>query len=155
MLEYVHLLTEGKRLTAVIGEQIRRREQENRHDELAIIRSAAVLSAYGGEVVASRLFESLRLPPDDAQGALKRLIDEHLVREDSPGILGGLHRLRSQALVRSSHDESVFLSEETLWASLHATTSETLPRVVQSILARPNRRSSNTATPQPRRHPVL
>ena len=136
MLEYVHLLTEGKRLTAVIGEQIRRREQENRHDELAIIRSAAVLSAYGGEVVASRLFESLRLPPDDAQGALKRLIDEHLVREDSPGILGGLHRLRSQALVRSSHDESVFLSEETLWASLHATTSETLPRVVQSILAR-------------------
>ena len=137
MLEYVHLLTEGKRLTAVIGEQIRRREQENRHDELAIIRSAAVLCAYGGEVVASRLFESLRLAPDAAQGALKRLIDEHLVREDSPGILGGLHRLRSEALVRASHDGSVFLSEASLWTSLRATTSETLPRVVQSILGRP------------------
>lgn len=137
MLEYVHLLTEGRRLTTVIGEQIQRRERENRHDELAIIRSVAVLSAYGGEVVASRLFESLRLPPEAAQAALKRLIDEHLVREDSPGILGGLHRLRSRALVEASHDKSVFLSEETLWTSIRATTSETLPRVVQSILARP------------------
>ena len=144
MLEYVHLLTEGKRLTAVIGEQIRRREQQNRHDELAVIRSAAVLCAYGGKVVASRLFESLRLAPDAAQRALKRLIDEHLVREDSPGILGGLHGLRSEALVRASHDESVFLSEASLWTSIRATTSETLPRVVQSILGR---REDEATTP--------
>ena len=135
MLEYVHLLTEGKRLAAVIGEQIRLREQENRHDELAIIRSAAVVCAYGGEVVTSRLFELLGLAPDAAQRALKRLIDEHLVREHSPGVLGGLHRLRSEALVRASHDESVFLREQSLWTSLRATTSETLPGVVQSILA--------------------
>ena len=135
LLEYVHLLTEGKRLAAVIEEQVRRREQENRNHELKIIRSAAVLCAHGGDVVASRLFELLALTPDAANLALKRLIDEHLVRENRPGILGGLHMLRSHALVKASHDETVFLTADTLWRSLSATTSETLPRVVQSIVA--------------------
>ena len=135
MLEYVHLLTQGKRLAAVIGEQIRQREHENRNDELTIIRSAAVLCARGGEVAARRLFELLDLEPDSANRALRRLIDEHLVRESRPGVLGGLHILRSDALVRASHDETVYLTTDTFWTSLPATISETLPRVVQSVLA--------------------
>ena len=137
MLEYVHLLTQGKRLAAVIGEQIWQREHENRNDELKIIRSAAVLCARGGEVAARRLFELLGLEPDAANRALRRLIDEHLVRESRPGVLGGLHILRSDALVRASHDETVYLTAETLWKSLPAATSETLPRIVRSILADP------------------
>ena len=135
MLEYVHLLTEGKRLAAVIGEQIRQREHENRNDELTIMRSAAVLCARGGEVAVRRLFELLDLAPDAANRALRRLIDEHLVRESRPGVLGGLHILRTDALVKASHDETVYLTADTLWRSLPATTSETLPRVVQSVLA--------------------
>ena len=135
MLEYVHLLTQGQRLTAVIGEQVRQREHENRNDELKIIRSTAALCARGGEVAAGRLFELLDLDPDAANRALRRLIDEHLVRESRPGVLGGLHMLRSDALLTVSHDETVFLAADTLWKSLPATTSETLPRVVQSILA--------------------
>ena len=43
--------------------------------------------------------------------------------------------LRSDALVKASHDETVFLAADTLWGSLPATTTETLPRVVQSVLA--------------------
>ena len=135
MLEYVHLLTQGKRLATVIREQIRQREHENRNNELTIIRSAAVLCARGGEVAAKRLFELLDLAPDAASRALRRLIDEHLVRESRPGVLGGLHILRSDALVKASHDETVYLTADTLWRSLPATTSETLPRVVQSVLA--------------------
>ena len=134
MLEYVHLLTQGKRLAAVIGEQIRRREHENRNDELTIIRSAGVLCARGGDVAAGRLFQLLDLAPDAANRALRRLIDEHLVRESRPGVLGGLHILRSDALVKASHDETVYLTVDTLWRSLPATTSDTLPRVVQSVL---------------------
>lgn len=135
MLEYVHLLTQGRRLVAVIAEQIRQRENESRDEELAIIRSAAVICARGGEVEASKLFELLELQPSAANLALKRLIDEHLVRESRPGVLGGLHMLRSDALMMSSHDETVFLTADTLWKSISATTSETLPRVVQSVLA--------------------
>lgn len=135
MLEYVHLLTLGKRLAAVIGEQVRQRERENRNDELTILRSAAVICARGGEVAADRLFELLDLKHDAANRAMRRLIDEHLVCESRPGVLGGLHMLRSSALVTESHNETVYLTADTLWKSLPATTNETLPRVVLSILA--------------------
>ena len=135
MLEFVHLLTQGQRLAAVIEEQIRQREHEGRNDELKIIRSAAVLCAHAGEVEASALFALLDLIPDAANLALKRLIDEHLVRESRPGVLGGLHMLRSNALVKASHDETVFVAADTLWNSLPAATIETLPRVVQSVLS--------------------
>ena len=134
MLEYVHLLTQGKRLSAVIGEQIHQRESEGRFDELAIIRSTAALCALGGEVKAQRLFDILQLPPDRAALALKRLIDEHLVRESRPGVLGGLHALRSKALCDASHDDISYLRTDSLWQSLAAATNETLPRVIQSIL---------------------
>ncbi len=134
MLEYVHLLTQGKRLAAVIGEQIRQRERDGRFDELAIIRATAVLCVFGGEVEAKRLFEILQLPPDRAAQALKRLIDEYLVRESRPGVLGGLHALRSKALCDASHDDISYLRTDSLWQSLAATTNETLPRVIQSIL---------------------
>ena len=148
MLEFVHLLTQGQRLAAVIEEQVRQREQEGRNDELKIVRSAAVICAHDGEVEASALFQLLDLTPDAANLALKRLIDEHLVRESRPGVLGGLHMLRSTALVKASHDETVFLAAATLWDSLPAATIETLPRVVQSVLSA----SAGDGEPQPLRH---
>jgi hypothetical protein len=135
MLEYVHLLTQGRRLAAVIDEQVRQRQQEERHDELAIIRSTAVLCARGAEIQARKLFALLDMKPDDASLALSRLLDEHLVRESHPGVLGGLHMLRSQALRDASHDEAAFLSADSLWQSLPAVTNDSLPRTVQSILA--------------------
>ena len=135
LLEFVHLLTRGHRLGTVIEDQVRQRESESRDDELAIIRSTAVLSVYGGEVDASRLFELLQLPADAAGRALKRLLDEHLVLENVPGVLGGLHTLRSRALLDASHDEVTHLSQNTLWCCLPAATHRTLPQVIQSILA--------------------
>ena len=134
MLEYVHILTRGKRLAAVIGEQVRQREQEGRRDELAIIRGTSALSSLGGEIEAGRLFDILELPPDSASVALQRLIDEHLVRESRPGVLGGLHSLRSQALSQASHDEIVFLRTDSWWRVLLAATNETLPRIIHSVL---------------------
>ena len=145
MLEYVHLLTQGKRLAAVIYEQVRQRQQEDRHEELAIIRSTAVLCARGGEIQASKLFEFLNLETDAASRALQRLIDEHLVRESRPGVLGGLHMLRSEALSKASHDEIVSLSTDSLWRSLPAVTGETLPRIVQSILSEARDEDETTA----------
>jgi len=134
MLEYVHLLTQGKRLAAVIEEQIRQRVEEKRCDELSIVRGTAALCALGGEVEASRLFEQLELPLHRASAALKRLLDEHLVRESHPGVLGGLHYLRSKALDEASHDEIAYLRTESLWRVLLAATNETLPSIIHSIL---------------------
>lgn len=135
LLEYVHILTQGQRLAAVVGEQVRQRELENRDDELAIIRSTAVLCGYGGEIQANRLFQQLNLGQDAAAKALKRLLDEHIVAESSPGILGGLHLLRSRALAAASHDELAHTSTGTLWRSLSATTHDTMPMVLRSVLS--------------------
>lgn len=135
MLEYVHLLTQGERLAALIGEQVRQREKNGRHDELAIIRSTAVLCSHGGEIEAKTLFLLLDLSAERASQALKRLIDEHLVRESRPGVLGGLHALRSQALGDASHDDMAYYRIESLWRGFRALTTETLPRVLKSMLA--------------------
>ena len=77
----------------------------------------------------------LDLNPGDAQRSLKRLIDEHLILESRPGVLGGLHMLRSKALLEASHDEAVYRVSDTLWQFFTATTRDSLPRVVQSVLA--------------------
>ena len=92
----------------MIGEQVQQRERESRNAELAIIRSTAVLCAHYGEVEVDRLIQLLDLNPGDAQRSLKRLIDEHLILESRLGVLGGLHMLRSKALLEASHDEAVY-----------------------------------------------
>ena len=148
MLEYIHLLTQGRRLATVIEDQVRQRERERRDDELGIIRSTAVICARGGEVDANRLFELLDLEADAGLRALRRLIDEHLVHESRPGILGGLHKLRSDALVKASHDEAVFLAFDSLWKYLPTATTDTLPQVVQSLFADPNVRTDLVALPK-------
>lgn len=135
MLEYVHLLTQGKRLSAVIEEQVRLRQLAKRDDELAIIRSASLLFTYGAEVRTHELCTILDIDPADAGRALARLINEHLIRESRPGVLGGLHALRSQALSRVSHDEVVYLADDSLWKSLAAVTHDTMPGVIQSLLS--------------------
>ena len=135
MLEYVHLLTQGKRLATIIEEQVRQREKDERTDELAIIRSTAELCARGGEVEAAVLFGCLGLPLGRASQALKRLLDEHLVRESRPGVLGGLHRLRSEALSDACHDEIVYRRNDSLWLGIRAATSQTIPRIIQTVLA--------------------
>lgn len=135
MLEYVHILTQGKRLASVIQDQVQARQRENRDDELAILRIAATLSSEGGDIQVSKLINLLDIKPENARRALTRLIDEHLIRESKPGVLGGLHILRSKALVEASHDQIVFLTEKSLWQGFPAVTNETLPRVVQSVLS--------------------
>jgi|GEM_PF-1649155 len=135
MLEYVHILTQGRRLADVIAEQVHARELERREDELAIIRYSSVLCARGGEVHAQTLFDIASISEERASRALKRLLDEHLVRESRPGVLGGLHLLRCRALEEASHDGVAYPAETSLWRALPATTRETLPRVLQSLLA--------------------
>ncbi len=130
LLEYVHILTKGKRLGAVIEDQIAIRVKENRVDELSILRATSVLSALNAEIEASRLFEILELTPTKASKALKRLTNEHLVRESSPGVLGGLHSLRSLALINATHDEIVFQQTQSLLQAIPAVTSESLPEFI-------------------------
>lgn len=134
MLEYVHILTQKNHLANFINDQVRQREKEERHDELAIIRITSVICAIGGEIDANKLLVLLNLSPERASQALKRLIGEHLVRESRPGVLGGLHTLRSKALSDASHDDVVYCQAESLWQGICASTPEALPLIIQSML---------------------
>jgi hypothetical protein len=144
LLEYVHVLTRGKRLATLIRDQVRQRERDDRNDELAIIRTTAALCAYGGEVNANMLFRLLGLSDVDASRALRRLMDEHLVRESRPGVLGGLHALRSKALLDAAHDEIVHQREDSLWRAISAATYDTLPRVVGNVCIDPDYATDST-----------
>ena len=136
MLEYTHLLTKGQRLSKVIADQISQREQSGRHDELAIIRATAVINMFGGEIEAARLFSELKLSKPAANLAMKRLLDEHLIRESRPGIVSGMHGLRSQALAEASHDEVTFVSEDSFWIGFAAVTSESVTKLVHLKLSK-------------------
>jgi len=135
MLEYVHILTQGKRLAVVINDQIRIRQQESRYNELAILRVVATIFSLGGDIQASKLIDLIGINSNEASAALRHLLDEHLIRESKPGVLGGLHILRSKALVEATHDQVLFVSSESFWKGLLAVTNDTLPSVIQSILA--------------------
>ena len=157
MLEYVHLLTAAVTTTSLSKasgllplstNRFRQRQQEDRFHERAgnNQKHRRALCPAAERFRRAQLFEFLgpRIP-NIASRALQRLIDEHLVRESRPGVLGGLHMLRSEALSKASHDETAFLTTDSLWRSLPAATGETLPRIVQSILAEARGEDETTA----------
>lgn len=98
LLEYTHLLAEGRRLEQTLAEQVRRRLAEGRTDELELMRSIVFPGRYGAAVDGRAL--QARLGWDDFRmaRALARLIEEHAVREMPGGALGGLHEIRSAYL---------------------------------------------------------
>ena len=97
-LEYTHLLTSGRRLADVLGEQVRRRVHEpGRELELGIISLVAAAHRWGADLGLRRAQEHLRATDSSFRRALGRLQDEHLVHEHD-GRLSGLHQLRSTAL---------------------------------------------------------
>lgn len=104
LMEYVHILTAGSRLENTISRQVQARlSDEKRHDELAALRLVAMADTYGCEVPIDALRRFLDLTDDQLGKALQRLYEEHLVRETGTGSVGGLHHLRSNAIVRAAH----------------------------------------------------
>jgi hypothetical protein len=102
LLEYGHVLTQGRRLEDTVGAQVDRRVLEGRVAELAVLAPVALGSAFGAGVDVLRLTEGLDLSAGDVKSALVRLAEEHLVTERD-GLLRGLHELRSRAITVAIH----------------------------------------------------
>lgn len=104
LLEYVTLLTEGENLDTVVGAQVRAREaDQSRYLELEILRLASCANQYGVAVPAYAIQLALGADSGAFTAASRRLIDEHLVIEDSSNLLRPLHEIRSSALARAAH----------------------------------------------------
>lgn len=135
MLEYVHILTQGRRLAEIICDQVEVREKQDRVGELAVLRITATASIYGGQINAERLVALTGFSQHALSKILKRLLDEHLILETRPGVLGGLHELRSMELLKATHDEVMFKARDSVWKALKAVTYESLSSFVFRLLS--------------------
>ncbi|WP_163233917.1 hypothetical protein [Caulobacter rhizosphaerae] len=104
LLEYLHLLTAGRRLAQTIAEQVRRRLAEDRGAELAVLRAVAFASSNGAAVDPERLRAREDIDAISFAKALKRLVDEHAVRMRTDGAIAGLHEIRSAHLDQAIQD---------------------------------------------------
>lgn len=98
LLEYAHLLTAGRRLEETLTEQVERRLAEARDDELLALRVIAFATAQGSAVDPERLRSRLGWETPRFARTLKRLIDEHAVRQAEDAGLSALHEIRSTYL---------------------------------------------------------
>ncbi len=101
-LEFTHLLTRGRRLGEVIGQQVQRRIVEERYGELEVLRLVSVAHRWSASLPASQLEGACDMEKWELRQAVERLAEEHLVVEQA-GVLSGLHRLRSQAISDAVH----------------------------------------------------
>lgn len=132
LLEYVTLLTEGVNLDTVVNAQVAAREADpSRHLELEILRLASCANQYGVAVPAHAVQSALDADDSAFITASRRLIDEHLIVEDSGNLIRPLHEIRSAALARAAHP---FGQEETLRRLVPLVTSAELARFLRRAL---------------------
>jgi len=105
LLEYTHVLTQGRRLSETLDAQVAARMNDPaRHDELDVLRVVACANATGCSAEIAQLPQILGKPSSAVSYALTRLKNEHLVQHTSDGRIVGLHELRSTELLRLSHE---------------------------------------------------
>lgn len=134
LLEYTHLLTEGRRLEQTLAEQVRRRLAEERFDELQLLGRIVFPGRYGATIEGRVLRGRLGWSGPRMAKALARLVEEHAVREGADGLLGGMHEIRSAYLddaTRVCLDESV---SESVTESAWIVTAPALPSFVARVL---------------------
>ena len=132
LLEYVHILTRGQRMQELLSDQVAARISDpSRSLELDILRSGAWAGTAQAEIDALRLARRLSVSEGDLSRALQRLIQEHLVRSPKPGTLAGLHQLRSEELLRLTHQ----LPLPTLDASFENTVVSVHPTDLEPLIA--------------------
>lgn len=104
VLEYVYILTAGLRFEETLADQVAARARDPaRAGEMATLRIASLAGASGAAIEANRLPTILKLNEEEISRGLRRLLDEHLVRETEPGLLKGLHQLRSAEILKQAH----------------------------------------------------
>src|SRR6266511_74537 len=133
LLEYVSLLTTGRRLDEVVTEQVQARARDPlRHKELDVARLVATAHQFGASLRATAVAAEMGLSPSELDTALRRLIREHLLVETGEGTLSGLHEARSAALARAANQVG---QNEILIRLVRLVPADALSRFLQRALA--------------------
>ncbi len=138
LLEYVHILTRRQRMHELLADQVAARISDPKRSlELDILRSGAWAGAANAEVDSSRLARTLSVSEADLSRALQRLIQEHLVRSPAPGAVTGLHQLRSEELLRLTHETALPTLETSFeWTVASVTAADLEPLVADTLSVR-------------------
>lgn len=125
LLEYVHLLTQGSRLVDVLRSQVADRARNSHRDlELAILRVTSAAGVAGAVVDVQRLPIILDRSEAEVSRALRRLIDEHLLKKHSLSCVTTLHQLRATTLFHLCHEFPPPTSEQTVSKAVHCIVAE-------------------------------
>lgn len=132
-LEFTHLLTQGRRLRDVIGDQIRERIARHRDVELSLLALVATAHQWSTNLELARVSEVLDTNELELRRALDRLADEHLVIEID-GRLSGLHSVRSAAITAAIHATPPPVLRSTIGRVLDLVDDPQLPRFIAQAL---------------------
>ena len=127
LMEYLSLLLSGQRLEAVVGEQaddLLRADRSIEREVVRVVCAADVLETSLPPEALERIVSDLTALPD----ALNRAHREHLIVQDDDGRWGGLHELRSQAIIDRLHAVPPPTLEKT-----YATVLELLPAAERAM----------------------
>ncbi|RZU30546.1 hypothetical protein [Blastococcus saxobsidens] len=102
LMEFLHLVVAGRRLSTVLAEQAAGLEDPARATELAVARYVTAAHSVGLDVDPGTLLRRGGGP--DLAAALSRLNREHLIVESKAGTWSGLHELRSAKLRALLHE---------------------------------------------------
>ncbi|MFD2092626.1 hypothetical protein [Blastococcus deserti] len=102
LMEFLHLVVAGRRLTSVLAEQAAGLEDPSRATELAVARYVTTAHSVGLDVDPDTLLRRGGGP--NLAAALNRLNREHLIVESKAGVWTGLHELRSAQLRSLLHE---------------------------------------------------
>ena len=134
LLEYVHLLTQGSRLADVLRSQVADRARDiNREIELAILRITSAAGIAGAVIDVQRLPIVLNCSEAQVSLALRRLIDEHLLKNHSPSFVTTLHQLRATGLFHLCHEFPPPTPEQTIARAIQCLPAEDMEAFVLRI----------------------
>ncbi|GAA0310810.1 hypothetical protein GCM10008966_34130 [Rhodovulum strictum] len=132
LMEYAHLLSSQTRLRSVLHDQVGIRiADEGRDHETDILRIASCAGASGARLTPSHLRAQLGVTAGDTSRALRRLIEEHVVRQEDDGLIAPLHQLRSQVLFDELHADGSISHLETLSACVACIVPKDLPLLLR------------------------
>ncbi|WP_153008945.1 hypothetical protein [Microbacterium testaceum] len=132
-LEFTHLLTRGERLSAVIGDQVRRRISEQRNVELDLLSLSATADRWSATLPVDKAAEACGVTQLELREPLARLTEEHLLVERN-GTISGVHQLRSTAISNAIHNQPPPTVDRTISRLLPVLAPEQVRRFVPNAL---------------------
>ena len=107
LMEYVHLLTQGRRMRDVLADQIAGLERRLAHNGpmvLGALRYIATAHRYGGYLSRATLARLVPTPVFGIGQTLRVLEDEFWIRDTADGRYTGLHQVRSRVVSDLLHE---------------------------------------------------